>query len=326
MSFKKKGYLYLRKWGPLSVALITFVIFIQYALKNIDEIPPVQWGMELVLVLFMSSLLIVLSICFVALAWHLMLKDFLIHPRIAQVQSIVLVSQFGKYLPGNIGHHIGRVLMAKDIGVPVPITLNTILVETLWSVAIGAGLATFSLIMFIDEKVLGISYQINNSDLIIVSVTLLLFPWLIVGGINRFFPSLARVLSKDGKIPVPKPKTAFFVSLLFLTCFVIIGVILKLQLVWIFGVAEGTVFQLTCLFSIAWIAGYLVPGAPGGLGVREGIMVLLLSPIIGSGTAIGLAVLFRVTTTLGDGMAFIIGLFLRRYSSRFIHVQSVDCE
>jgi hypothetical protein len=90
------------------------------------------------------------------------------------------------------------------------------------------------------------------------------------------------------------------------------GLMLKLQAQWFFGVTEGSVFELTCLFAVAWLAGYVVPGAPGGLGVREAMMVLLLSPILGAGTAVGLGVTLRVTTTVGDAVAFLIGLWLRR--------------
>ncbi len=34
-------------------------------------------------------------------------------------------------------------------------------------------------------------------------------------------------------------------------------------------------FSLTCSFSLAWVVGFLTPIAPGGLGVREGLLVWL---------------------------------------------------
>ena len=89
------------------------------------------------------------------------------------------------------------------------------------------------------------------------------------------------------------------------------GLTLKLQARWLFRVGDGSVMELTCLFAVAWVAGYLTPGAPGGLGVREAMMVLLLSPVVGSGAAVGLGITMRITTTLGDAVAFFVGLIWR---------------
>jgi uncharacterized membrane protein YbhN (UPF0104 family) len=92
--------------------------------------------------------------------------------------------------------------------------------------------------------------------------------------------------------------------------------ILKLQAQFLFGVTNGSVLALTCLFSLAWVAGYLTPGAPGGLGIREAMMVLLLPPVVGTGAAVGLGITLRIATTVGDATAFLIGLAMRRRFNR----------
>jgi hypothetical protein len=150
-----------------------------------------------------------------------------------------------------------------------------------------------------------------------LGVALLLFmPWLGIGFLNKYLPKLAKRLSGGGVIATPKLLTAVIVAVLFLLCFVIMGLILKLQAQWFFGVTKGNVIELTCLFSVAWLAGYLLPGAPAGLGVREAMMVLLLSPVLGAGTAVGLSITLRVTTTVGDAVAFMLGLTMRKLNSR----------
>ena len=50
-------------------------------------------------------------------------------------------------------------------------------------------------------------------------------------------------------IAAPRLLTALVVALLFLLCFLFMGLILKLQARWIFGVAEGGVLELTGLFD-----------------------------------------------------------------------------
>lgn len=75
--------------------------------------------------------------------------------------------------------------------------------------------------------------------------------------------------------------------------------------------AEGVVASYPVLagsFALAWVAGFVVPGSPGGIGVREAVLVTALAPLLGAGAALGLAVLFRVVAIAGDAVAFALGL------------------
>ena len=58
-------------------------------------------------------------------------------------------------------------------------------------------------------------------------------------------------------------------------------------------------------FALSWVAGFLVPGAPAGLGVREGVLVALLSPSVDRALPIVLG--FRLATTLGDFLSLGLG-------------------
>lgn len=44
-------------------------------------------------------------------------------------------------------------------------------------------------------------------------------------------------------------------------------------------------------------------------------MVLLLSPALGVGAAVGLGATLRATTMMGDAVAFALGLLVRKFSS-----------
>jgi hypothetical protein len=58
-------------------------------------------------------------------------------------------------------------------------------------------------------------------------------------------------------------------------------------------------------FALSWVAGFLVPGAPAGLGVREGVLIALLSPSVDGALPIVLG--FRLATTLGDFLSLGLG-------------------
>jgi hypothetical protein len=61
-------------------------------------------------------------------------------------------------------------------------------------------------------------------------------------------------------------------------------------------------FDLTLLegvpaYPAAYVAGYVVLFAPAGAGIREGMLVVFLGPILGTGAAV-VAILARLWTTV----------------------------
>jgi len=63
-------------------------------------------------------------------------------------------------------------------------------------------------------------------------------------------------------------------------------------------------FLLVDGFALAWVLGFIVPGAPGGIGIREVILAGLYAQELGQGIAIGLSVVLRVIPSLGVLVAF----------------------
>ena len=64
---------------------------------------------------------------------------------------------------------------------------------------------------------------------------------------------------------------------------------------------------VTAAFALSWLVGFLAPGAPAGLGVREGIMVVLLSGAADNAQLLVFVLLARLVTMLGDACNFLIG-------------------
>jgi hypothetical protein len=67
---------------------------------------------------------------------------------------------------------------------------------------------------------------------------------------------------------------------------------------------------LIAVFALAWVVGFVTPGAPGGLGVREGLMLLMLAPVFTAASASVLVIALRVATTLGDVLILAAGFLL----------------
>lgn len=100
----------------------------------------------------------------------------------------------------------------------------------------------------------------------------------------------------------------------FLACFaiyavvlIILGLILVLAY-WYFGGCPTfrQAVLMVAAYMVAWVFGFVIPGAPGGIGVRELVLTLLLSPVAGQEMIITLGVLHRLITVLGDFVAYLM--------------------
>ena len=59
-----------------------------------------------------------------------------------------------------------------------------------------------------------------------------------------------------------------------------------------------TFLQVGPAFAAAYVAGYIAVFAPAGAGIREGVLVVLLQPIMAREAAVVLAVIARLWTTV----------------------------
>jgi len=80
----------------------------------------------------------------------------------------------------------------------------------------------------------------------------------------------------------------------------------------IFPVEAGILPHLTAVYNGAWAAGFLSIIAPGGLGVREGALVLFLKPYLPLSVAIIIAAVARFWITIFEIAMALVGLYIRK--------------
>jgi hypothetical protein len=66
-------------------------------------------------------------------------------------------------------------------------------------------------------------------------------------------------------------------------------------------------------FALAWTAGLVVPGAPGGLGVFEAVLLLRLGMAVPEAQLLAVAISYRAVVTLGDLLADGVARLDRRW-------------
>jgi len=97
--------------------------------------------------------------------------------------------------------------------------------------------------------------------------------------------------------------------------FLLQGMIIALIARGVLNLSFDAYWLATGVFALAWVVGFLAPGVPAGLGIREAIFAAGLALELNAGSAIILAAGHRVITGIGDGVVFALSLALRHYAT-----------
>lgn len=239
-----------------------------------------------------------------AVAWRAVLQIYGQSVRKWRGESQLLVSQIGKYIPGNVAHLFGRVALAREDGVPPTVAGAAILLE------VGFLLTTGLLIVCLTVLVSPCLAATLTSGLptarfsgLLICLLIAVFIALIIGQV---------VIWRRAGRPKLTASKLFLPLSLHAVNFGLLGASLWCAAL---VVAPETPLPLpycVAVFTIAWVAGFLMPGAPGGVGVRDGIIALGLELLIGPGAGLGIAVIHRIVSVIGDLVIFALGIRLRR--------------
>jgi glycosyltransferase 2 family protein len=261
-----------------------------------------------------------------ATAWVLLMRCLGVRTGAAAGAGIYLTAQFAKYLPGNVGQYVGRVLLAARHGLSAPTVALSMTLEMIVLLAIAA---IFSLpsIGLAAHKLQFAWHAFDPGRLRI----LLLAATVIAGAAIAFALLRWQLIARARRWAAEAMKSLTRPAALGWLC---ISVTLSVTALWLTGLSLLTLettqlhfsqlVLMVSLYSASWIVGVLTPGVPAGLGVREAILVEGLTPILGPGQAVGSALLFRLLTTVADVATFAIGLLLLKVAAQRASPQTAD--
>jgi uncharacterized membrane protein YbhN (UPF0104 family) len=69
------------------------------------------------------------------------------------------------------------------------------------------------------------------------------------------------------------------------------------------------------MYSLSWLAGYITPGVPGGIGIREAMMTVLFESNVVSETIVSTMLIFRIINIIGDVFAYILLALIYRITN-----------
>jgi hypothetical protein len=220
-------------------------------------------------------------------------------PRAAPLFVGHLRAQLAKYLPGNVFHLAYRHIAARREGVGHRALALALVLESVLVIAAGAilGLGVAS-----DPRLDALAPWARQ--LVWVAPVLALLAWVGVGVVGR----------RGGFAQLAPARTAplfFAVLALDLAFFVLAALALRM----LCEQPSALPFAAWCgWLALAWALGYVTPGAPAGIGLREAVLALGLAPVLGEAGALALALAYRLLTLVADAVLALAGFAMLRGS------------
>ena len=264
-----------------------------------------------------------------AWVWTGILKIFQIPIGLLEGICVYLVTNIAKYLPGNVWHFYGRIKAIRQQGSSIGLATLSVVLEPLLMaasalliavVSTSFGLSEFSPLVFGGQIValvvvlIGIHPRVLNpvlqklskgkSDRASVEIEDV--------GVNNFAATKTKTANRVQQ-PISTQTEALqtYPLLPFLgeIGFVLFrGVGFLFTVMAIQTIVPGQIPLLLSAFSIAWLLGLIVPGAPGGIGIFEATAIALLPQSVFPQANILLAVaLYRVISILAEAIAAVMG-------------------
>ena len=211
-----------------------------------------------------------------------------------QAGRIWALSSLGKYIPGKIWAVTGMVVMAQRAGVRPVVAAGSAVVMQLLAIGIGVAVAALTgALAVVSDGWLRVGLLVLLAASLVATMVLLQPRW-VNWALARLPGHMEPVASGPTLLSILGGAGANILA------WMAYGVA-----VWLLARAltpEAAFPLLTTVgaFAASYIVGFLVLLAPGGLGVREGVFVLVLQGVVGLAPATAIAVASRLLFTLTE--------------------------
>jgi len=241
-----------------------------------------------------------------AVSYRIMFRSFGPSLSWAQSATVSWLPALGKYLPGKVASLVGAFWLLRRSNVSTGVAAAAIFVLHVLMVLVAMILAAPLLLWQPVRQRLPLAWLWLS--LVLLAGIVCLHP--------RVFTAVSGFLLrklKQQKLPslpglrgyaAPAVVMAIRLSLVGTALWLLCRSITPLCASWIPLLVSG--------WSLAGTVGFLAVFAPGGIGVREGILLLLLAPAIGAPNAAIVVVAFRIIQVLVEVLLFLCALKLMK--------------
>ncbi|MGH8543084.1 MAG: lysylphosphatidylglycerol synthase domain-containing protein [Gammaproteobacteria bacterium] len=284
--------------------LITAVVLLflgHFAWSNWQRIRVLDFDVRLA-ILALSMAVLAVHFLGRALLWHFLTTRYRIDISLTQSVGAWFLSQLGKYIPGKVFMYFGRLFYYARHGRSKTLFSICFAVETM------ATILSSTLVVMIALANVGIPELQPYEPLLLLTL---------VGLVAALHPTVLRklaslVLRALGRSPIdfiPRGRdTAIFVAL-YSVNWLVFGWAFFLFINSIYRIGTEHILYLAGSFSAASLIAMFGVFVPSGLGVREGVLIFMLAPVVSVEAAIVVSfasrLWFTATELTGVGASWI---------------------
>lgn len=289
--------------GGLGLAIIGYAI--RFLIKNWDAVrsAPLEWRVRPLLI-FGSLLLVLATYALLVEAWRRVVTGWGTPLAFWPAARVWVLSSMGKYLPGKFWAIAGMAVLGKEEGIPVGVATASAIVLQVVSIGTGALVVAASGTRVLEEAKPGTQVVlVVLIGVATVGLALLLWPRALAAIVRRVVGQGEGGGEGEGAIRPPATTPVLIGVVANAVAWVLYGVALFWLAAGLFPAARLSVLEAVGAFTASYLAGFLFLLAPGGLGVREMVFVLVTQSAIGPTHALALAAVSRLGMTVADLLA-----------------------
>lgn len=302
-----------RRWRTVLGTVLKWVLFVVVLVVVgrvlVERFGEVSWSQITFRPMWLAGALLVtllaLGVGFVP--YGLVVGHLGYRPPLLAVMVSLWVAQVGKYLPGKVGSVVGVVWLLRRHRVPMGVSAGAVVMIDGLSVILG--------------MLMAIPLTLSEPVRARFPMAWLWCLLLVVAGVVCLHPRVfgwlcnmvLRRLRQEPLRRLPRIRDLGWPMLALFGQYCLAGFCLWMLARSFTDVGAGTLPLLTSVATLAATVGFLSFFAPGGLGVQEGALIILLDPFIGSSNAAILAVASRFIKTAGEALLAGAGLAMIRW-------------
>ena len=211
-----------------------------------------------------------------------------------------------KYIPGNVFQYVGRneLALRNDIK-HVDVAFSTVL-----DVLIEASGTLILPMIFLFSQIITIFNLYRKTLLLLVGVGIVVMLIIVLVAYVKFKGKLLALLQRYMDVINLKNSLKIVGCFLYAAAMSIaISLLYMFILIFVLGqiVDAQMFFYIMGAYSISWLIGFLIPGAPAGMGIKEAVMLTIVSGMLSADIIALSLVTFRVLSIVSDVLAFAFG-------------------
>lgn len=240
--------------------------------------------------------------------WNIILNGFGSEAPFPAVFRVCRKAELSRYVPGGVWQFVSRVYLLREWKVTASACLAATILDLFLATLACLIPASWTLQSAFEE--LKTYHRIVLFAFPVISV-FFVHPKLL----NAWAGFLAERLRQPWT-PLELPwRSLLGIWALYVLGWIMLGAGVALFCHGVLRIPEGNGVFIGSSYTVAWLVGTLTMIAPGGMGIREGALGLLLSQILPTGPAFTLAVGIRMWTLLVEIACFGMGGLMPRHPS-----------